>query len=206
MSRRQQRRSRNTRQPTRRLPGSWPNLYLQMAENIGLMNNDIILVYPLGVLRDSVAYTAQVTNRRLGRSVNGVRLHTDYIRVRYCVSNVYENVFVGRCTELIGNDNRRVTRSEAQRIREEEEERTRQARMRIFRRAILEVIARNREREDREREDREREAREIMAENHGIEYQNDHDSDSDSDGDDTTVGDEDSCLEFVQSDASYGSR
>ena len=95
---------------------------------------------------------------------------------------------------------------EAERIREEEEEHTRQARMRILRGAILEVIARNREREDREREDREREAREIMAENHGIEYQNDHDSDSDSDGDDTTVGDEDSCLEFVQSDASYGSR
>ena len=201
MSRRQQRRSRNTTQPTRRLPGSWPNLYLRMAENIGLMNNDIILVYPLGVLRDSVAYTAQVTNRRLGRSVNGVRLHTDYIRVRYCVSNVYENVFVGRCTELIGNDNRRVTRSETRRIREEEEERTRQARMRIFRRAILEVIARNREREDRERE-----AREIMAENRGIEYENDRDTDSDSDGDDTTVGDVDSCEEFYQSDASYGSR
>ena len=79
------------------------------------MNNNIILVYPLGVQRDGVAYTAQVMNRRLGRSVNGVRLHAVYIRVRYCVSNVYENVFVGRCTELVGYDNRRVTRSEARR-------------------------------------------------------------------------------------------
>ena len=91
---------------------------------------------------------------------------------------------------------------EAERIREEEEEHARHARMRILRGAILEVIARG----DREREAREREAREIMAENHGVEYENDPDTDSDSDRDDTTVGDVDSCEEFYQSDASYGSR
>ena len=118
-NRRQRRRHPNAYRPydTREYRGgpSVPNYVLRRSETVGLTNNNLILVYPRNVGRNGVAYTAEVVDRRLGRMTysTGIRQTAAYIRVRYCVSNIYENVFIQRCTELVGDGNRRVTRSQA---------------------------------------------------------------------------------------------
>lgn len=126
---REERRARGNRSQRRRHPNAYrpydrreyrggpnvPNYVLRRSETVGLTNNNLILVYPRNVGRNGVAYTAEVVDRRLGSMdySTGIRYHAAYIRVRYCVSNIYENVFIQRCTELVGDGNRRVTRSQA---------------------------------------------------------------------------------------------